>query len=145
MLLPLAWQAPLPSIPRWPRRRGHLPGPRAPVLPLDRRGGAGRYRARTRSNCHLRANHLILLLSLPFSLGKTGNVAAAAEPRFLSPLAARLRGAGARLVAGSGLPRDPKVSSFPLSRASHYLWGHLLLSVSNTRRLSAGSRSCGTR
>lgn len=144
MLLPFAWQAPLPSIPRWPRRRGHLPGPRAPVLPLRRRG-AGRYRAPTRSNCHLRANHLILLLSLPFSLGKTGNVAAAAEPRFLSLLAARLRGVGARLVAGSGLPPDPKISSFPLSRASCYLWGHLPLSVSNTRRLSAGSRSCGTR
>lgn len=36
---------------------------------------------------------------------KTGN--AAAEPRFLSLLTARLRGAGARLAVGLGLAWDP--------------------------------------
>jgi len=138
-----AASAPLhPSLAPVPRR---LPGLGGPVEPLDRRGGAGRargYRAQTRSNCHLGANHLMLLLSLFFVLCKTGNVAAAAEPRFLSLLAAGLRGAGARLAAGFGLSWDPKVSSFSLSRASNYLLGHLPLSVSDTRRLSTRSRSC---
>lgn len=87
----------------------------------------GGYQARTHFNCHLHANHLILLLSLFFSLCKTGNVAAAAEPWFLSLLAAQLRGAGARLVAGFGLSWDPKVSSFSLSRARNYLLGCLPL------------------
>lgn len=135
--LPLARQPPLPSIPRRPQRCRHLPGPRGPVLPLDRCGGAGRagaYRVRTRSNCHLCANHFILLLLLFFSLCKTGNVAAAAEPQFLSLLAAWLAG-------GFRLSWAPKVSSFSLSRASNYLLGHLPLSVSDTRRLSAGLRS----
>lgn len=70
---------------------------------------AGCYQAGTRPSCPLHARHLILCS--PF-LGKTGN--AAAEPRFLSVLA-----------AGSGLSREPRVSSPALSRACSCFLGHL--------------------